>query len=99
VDTSSLIPNHTLSKVVFEALMALVLGIIGASLNAPPLKEITWASEMKTWYEGDHSTDFHQLILFIRSIDEMDSRLGFASYVHHGTSFLGSLREEDKKKR
>lgn len=30
-----------------ETLAALFLGILGASLNAPPLKEITWASEMR----------------------------------------------------
>ncbi|KII87330.1 hypothetical protein PLICRDRAFT_177094 [Plicaturopsis crispa FD-325 SS-3] len=34
-------------KIVFEALLALVFGTIGASCNAPELKEITWASEMK----------------------------------------------------
>ena len=27
--------------------MALLLGILGAVLNTPPLKEITWSSEMK----------------------------------------------------
>lgn len=35
-------------SIVFESLVALFLGIIGACLKAPPLKEITWASEMKT---------------------------------------------------
>jgi len=33
--------------IVFECLIGLLLGIVGASLNAPPLKEITWASEMR----------------------------------------------------
>ncbi|TFK39824.1 magnesium transporter [Crucibulum laeve] len=33
--------------IILETLFALALGIIGASLNAPPLKEITWASEMR----------------------------------------------------
>ncbi|KAI9458112.1 magnesium transporter [Russula earlei] len=36
------------ASIVFESLIALFLGIIGACLKAPPLKEITWASEMKT---------------------------------------------------
>ncbi|KAN0121277.1 magnesium transporter [Russula decolorans] len=36
------------SSIVFESLVALFLGIMGACLKAPPLKEITWASEMKT---------------------------------------------------
>lgn len=39
--------NHRHSQIVFEALTALVIGILGASLNAPPLKDITWQSEMK----------------------------------------------------
>jgi Ca2+/Na+ antiporter len=34
-------------QIVVEALIALALGIVGASLNAPQLKEISWASEMK----------------------------------------------------
>jgi hypothetical protein len=37
-------------QIVFEALIALMLGIFGASLDAPELKEITWASEMKQRY-------------------------------------------------
>ncbi|KAI0272517.1 hypothetical protein BC834DRAFT_857118 [Gloeopeniophorella convolvens] len=31
-----------------SSLVALILGILGACLKAPALKEITWASEMKT---------------------------------------------------
>ncbi|KAF8892246.1 hypothetical protein BD779DRAFT_1670572 [Infundibulicybe gibba] len=57
--------------VILETLLGLVLGILGASLNAPPLKEITWASEMRQ-----------------RNIDEMDSRLGFASFVNRGRGIL-----------
>lgn len=49
--------------IVIEAMFGMFLGILGASLNAPVLKEITWASEMKK-----------------RTIDDMDSRLSFASY-------------------
>jgi len=36
------------SSIVLESLFALFLGIIGACVKAPPFKEITWASEMKT---------------------------------------------------
>ncbi|KAJ7623163.1 magnesium transporter [Roridomyces roridus] len=57
--------------IVVEAVVALALGIIGASLNAPTLKEISWSAEMRK-----------------RSIDEMDSRLGFASYVNRGNSLF-----------
>ncbi|KAF8548933.1 hypothetical protein OG21DRAFT_1422156 [Imleria badia] len=32
---------------VYESVFALILGTLGASLNTPPLKDITWASEMK----------------------------------------------------
>jgi len=35
-------------SIVLESLLALFLGITGACLKAPALKEITWASEMKT---------------------------------------------------
>jgi len=66
------------ADIAFEALAALVLGILGASLNAPVLKDITWQSEMKK-----------------RSIDEMDSRLGFASFVNRGrTLFFASKGEK-----
>ncbi|KAF5387325.1 hypothetical protein D9757_005737 [Collybiopsis confluens] len=34
--------------IVLEAIIGLVLGILGSSLNAAHLKEITWSSEMKT---------------------------------------------------
>jgi len=61
-------------NIVYESIFALVLGILGASLNAPPLKDITWASEMKK-----------------RTIDEMDSRIGFANYHSRGKSFLEPL--------
>ncbi|KAG6813843.1 hypothetical protein H0H92_006787 [Tricholoma furcatifolium] len=58
-------------SIVFETFIALILGILGASLNASELKEITWASEMRK-----------------RTIDEMDSRLGFASFVNRGRTIL-----------
>ncbi|THH07401.1 hypothetical protein EW145_g3411 [Phellinidium pouzarii] len=57
--------------IVVEALLSLVLGILGASLNAPEVKEITWRSEMKK-----------------RKIDDMDSRLSFASWTNRGTELL-----------
>jgi hypothetical protein len=37
-------------QIVLEALLGLALGTIGACLNAPPLKEISWASEMRKQY-------------------------------------------------
>ena len=37
-------------QIIVETLVGLILGILGASLNAPPLKEITWASEMRKQY-------------------------------------------------
>ncbi|EPQ56261.1 hypothetical protein GLOTRDRAFT_74825 [Gloeophyllum trabeum ATCC 11539] len=62
------VPND----VTLEALVGLFSGILGASLDAPALKEITWASEMKK-----------------RTIDEMDTRLGFANWGNRGSSLLG----------
>ncbi|KAH7907475.1 magnesium transporter [Hygrophoropsis aurantiaca] len=64
-------------NIVYESILALILGILGASLNAPPLKEITWASEMKT-----------------RSIDGMDSRLGFANYNNRGRMLFAHTPSE-----
>ncbi|KDQ19632.1 hypothetical protein BOTBODRAFT_28199 [Botryobasidium botryosum FD-172 SS1] len=66
-------PDESLPKdIVFESLLALLLFTFGAVFNAPPLKEITWASEMSK-----------------RSIDEMDSRLGFMSVNHRGKMLFG----------
>ncbi|KAF8967605.1 hypothetical protein BDZ97DRAFT_1656039, partial [Flammula alnicola] len=59
--------NGFLVQIVLETFGALFLGILGACLNTPPFKEITWSSEMRK-----------------HKIDEMDSRLGFASYVNRG---------------
>ncbi|KAJ7436723.1 magnesium transporter [Mycena galericulata] len=59
------------TDIILEALLALVLGTLGASLNAPTLKEISWAAEMRK-----------------RSIDEMDSRLGFANFVNRGAKLF-----------
>lgn len=62
--------------IVYESILALILGLLGASLNAPPLKDITWASEMKK-----------------RTIDGMDSRLGFAHYKSRGKFLFASPRD------
>ncbi|KAH7926036.1 hypothetical protein BV22DRAFT_1009942, partial [Leucogyrophana mollusca] len=67
---------------VYESILALILGILGASLNAPPLKDITWASEMKKRHR------------YCRSIDEMDSRLSFASYNNRGRIVLSPESEK-----
>jgi hypothetical protein len=80
---------------VFEALAALVLGVLGASLNAPPLKDITWQSEMKKRCIFSFLSSL--LVLMRRtasSIDEMDSRLGFASYVNRGRTFISTSKDE-----
>ncbi|CAK5267731.1 unnamed protein product [Mycena citricolor] len=37
--------------IVLEAFFALILGTVGASLNAPKLKEITWAAEMRNRFD------------------------------------------------
>ena len=34
----------------FEAVAALVLAIVGATVRSPPLREVTWRSEMKRRY-------------------------------------------------
>ncbi|KAF9038460.1 membrane magnesium transporter-domain-containing protein [Panaeolus papilionaceus] len=64
-----------------ETLVALVLGILGACLNAPPLKDITWSSEMRK-----------------HTIDQMDSRLGFASYVNRGNHLLSRAPTSSSRK-
>ncbi|KAH9933395.1 uncharacterized protein B0H18DRAFT_643789 [Fomitopsis serialis] len=33
--------------IVFEALAALILGIVGSAIRTPELREVTWRSEMK----------------------------------------------------
>jgi len=65
------------ADIMFEALTALIVGMLGASLNAPPLKDISWQSEMKK-----------------RTIDEMDSRLGFASFVNRGSTLTSTFRDK-----
>ncbi|KJA28050.1 hypothetical protein HYPSUDRAFT_178203 [Hypholoma sublateritium FD-334 SS-4] len=60
-------------EIILETLFSLFLGILGACLNTPDFKEITWSSEMRK-----------------HKIDEMDSRLGFASYVNRGKQILSN---------
>ncbi|KAL9715790.1 hypothetical protein Ac2012v2_000232 [Leucoagaricus gongylophorus] len=55
------------TSIAIETLFGAILGIIGAALLGPPLKQISWASEMR-----QHKTD------------EMDARVGFASYIRRG---------------
>ena len=83
--------NLIAPKTVYESVFALILGTLGASLNAPPLKDITWASEMrKRWvlsYASGATGNHHSF----RTIDDMDSRLGFANYHSRGKSFIVPL--------
>ena len=74
-------------QVIIECVLGLLFGIAGASLKAPPLKEITWASEMQKRYDP---TLYYVPSPYssTRSIDEMDARLGFASYVNRGKSIF-----------
>ena len=79
-------------QIVIEALIGLALSIVGACLyvNAStPLKEITWASEMR---KRCLKFTFQRLRIngCYRSIDDMDSRLGFASFVNRGRHFFSS---------
>ncbi|EEB89934.1 hypothetical protein MPER_11921 [Moniliophthora perniciosa FA553] len=66
--------------IVFEAIVGLALGVLGASLSAPALKGITWASEMRK-----------------RSIDEMDSRIGFGNFVNRGRDILSPAAPHSQK--
>jgi hypothetical protein len=77
------------SSIVLESLLALFLGITGACLKAPALKEITWASEMKTRCAKHQSCCFALpgdscSGVDFRTIDEMDARMGFANFVTRG---------------
>lgn len=75
-------------KIVIETFVAMVIGIIGASLNTRPLKEITWASEMKTRFVS-FGLGIASSLSMCRSIDEMDARLGFGNYVNRGRNIFG----------
>lgn len=86
---SAVLATKMATQIILETLLAMMLGIIGASLNAPKLKEITWASEMrKQWVSW--LTHIHAHEPFSK-IDEMDSRLGFANYVSRGKILFNSV--------
>jgi len=71
---------------VLETLLALILGILGAALNVPALKEITWSNEMKNQFVTYAPMSFlWSLSVPFSKIDDMDSRLGFANYVNRRT--------------
>ncbi|KAH0582971.1 hypothetical protein H2248_010864 [Termitomyces sp. 'cryptogamus'] len=64
-------PEGSLPRsIVIETLVGMVLGILGASLNAPQLKEITWASEMRkhTIDEMDSRLSFANFVTRGRNI-------------------------------
>lgn len=60
----------SLNIVYYECTLALITGVLGASLNAPPLKDITWASEMRkrTIDEMDARPGFANYISRARSL-------------------------------
>jgi hypothetical protein len=67
---------------------------MGACLKAPPLKEITWASEMKTrcartlmllsLCAKNFITSSLLRLYKSRTIDDMDSRMEFGNFVTQG---------------
>lgn len=81
------------SKIIAECILSLGIFLISTVFDAPSLEEISWASEMKK-----RSANFYlisslktvSLMTLRRNIDEMDSRLSFASFNHRGTKFFGS---------
>ncbi|KAL9713557.1 hypothetical protein Ac2012v2_003168 [Leucoagaricus gongylophorus] len=74
-------PQEALPKdIAIETLFGAILGIIGAALLGPPLKQISWASEMRQ-----------------HKIDEMDARVGFASYIHRGRRIFSNIPTESVK--
>jgi len=93
-------------QIVFEALIGLVVGIFGASLyvnESTPLKEITWAGEMKRrcillLYLFAIQRSIFTLVCMNRSIDEMDSRLGFANFANRGRTIFSSLKSRESIK-
>lgn len=61
-------------QIVVETVIALILGILGATLNAPELKEITWRSEMAKRQVVFLCLVFN--ILIIASLLQKDRRYG-----------------------
>ncbi|KAF9454309.1 hypothetical protein P691DRAFT_797860 [Macrolepiota fuliginosa MF-IS2] len=75
-------PQEALPKdIAIETLIGAIFGIIGASLYGSPLKQISWASEMRQ-----------------HKIDEMDARIGFASYIHRGRNIFSNVQKQSIKK-
>jgi hypothetical protein len=70
---------------VVETLLALALGILGASVNTPPLKEITWVAEMQTRCVRLVPPAVCAAVADERrrSWAEMNTRLGFADWGAH----------------
>ncbi|KAF5362246.1 hypothetical protein D9756_002328 [Leucocoprinus leucothites] len=76
-------PQEALPKdIAIETLFGAILGIIGAALYGSPLKQISWASEMRQ-----------------HKIDEMDARMGFASYTHRGRNMFSNVPRESINQR
>ncbi|KAG2075782.1 hypothetical protein BDR04DRAFT_1005338, partial [Suillus decipiens] len=69
--------------IVYESILRLILGL-RASLNAPPLKDIDWASEMKKLMCSLKNCPLS------KTIDRMDSRLGIAHYKSCGKFLFAS---------
>lgn len=42
--------DHPGVQIIVEALVALVLAVVGATVRSPALREVTWRSEMKRRY-------------------------------------------------
>ncbi len=47
---TSVPPTDVFPQIIVEALVALVLGTLGATIRTPELREVTWRSEMKKRY-------------------------------------------------
>ncbi|EKM81728.1 hypothetical protein AGABI1DRAFT_111991 [Agaricus bisporus var. burnettii JB137-S8] len=72
------LPQEGLPKdIAIEVLVGALFGIVGAALYGLPLKQISWASEMRQ-----------------HKIDEMDARIGFASYTHRGRNLFSKAQKE-----
>ena len=76
----------TVPQIVFEAVAALVLAIVGATVRSPALREVTWRSEMKRRCASVQlflariiRTD--RLFVLSRAVEEEeDPRMSFAAF-------------------
>ena len=66
----------------FEAIAALALGVIGAAIRTPELREVTWRSEMKRRCVLSLSTRgiIPNSDIRARSAEEQDPRLSFKTF-------------------